>query len=58
MSMDQDIEDYLAYFEAVYEGLGIQDNQKTVKLVGKLPHVMSKYAQGLLRTKVTFDIVK
>ena len=36
MGTDEDIEEYLAYFEMVYDGVIVQDNQRIVKLVSKL----------------------
>lgn len=43
MSEDDDIEEYLAYFEAIYVGIVTSESQKVIKLVSKLPRSKGKF---------------
>ena len=48
MRLDQNIADYLEYFELVYLEHAIPDDQRVVTLISKLPLHIERYALCLL----------
>ena len=58
MRLNQNIEDYLEYFELVYLEHAIQDDQRVVTLIFKLPLHIARYALCLLPKFTTFQNFK